>query len=86
MYIVTCTVYILYYNIIPHSASYNIEATTTCASRVSVLVGHRKKPNPPGIILYYIILYYIILYYIIPGGLGTPHEHVIGVPLKYGRF
>ena len=24
-------------------ASYNIAATTTCASRVSVLVGHRKK-------------------------------------------
>ena len=30
----------------PHSASYNIAATTTCASRVSVLVGHRKKTPP----------------------------------------
>ena len=30
----------------PHSASYNIAATTTCASRVSVLVGHRKRPPP----------------------------------------
>ena len=30
----------------PHSASYNIAATTTCASRVSVLVGHRKKAPP----------------------------------------
>ena len=28
----------------PHSASYNITATTTCASRVSALVGHRKRP------------------------------------------
>ena len=28
----------------PHSASYNIAATTTSASRVSVLVGHRKRP------------------------------------------
>ena len=28
----------------PHSASYNIAATTTCASRVSVLIGHRKRP------------------------------------------
>ena len=28
----------------PHSASYNITATTTCASRVSASVGHRKRP------------------------------------------
>ena len=28
----------------PHSASYNIAATTTCAGRVSALVGHRKRP------------------------------------------
>ena len=28
----------------PHSASYNIAATTTCASRVSASVGHRKRP------------------------------------------
>ena len=28
----------------PHSASYNIAATTTCASRVSALVGHGKRP------------------------------------------
>ena len=28
----------------PHSASYNIAATTTCASKVSALVGHRKRP------------------------------------------
>ena len=37
-------VYIYIY--IPHGASYNIAATTTCASRVSVLVGHRKKAPP----------------------------------------
>ena len=30
----------------PHSASYNITATTTCVSRVSALVGHRKRPPP----------------------------------------
>ena len=30
----------------PHSASYNIAATTTCVSRVSVLVGHRKRLPP----------------------------------------
>ena len=30
----------------PHSASYNIAATTTSASRVSVLVGHRKRAPP----------------------------------------
>ena len=30
----------------PHSASYNIAATATCASRVSALVGHRKRPPP----------------------------------------
>ena len=29
----------------PHSASYNIAATTTCASKVSVLVGHREKDH-----------------------------------------
>ena len=47
VYIVTCTVFILYYIIPPpHSASYNIAATTICASRVSVLVGHRKRPPP----------------------------------------
>ena len=28
----------------PHSASYNIAATITCASRVSALAGHRKRP------------------------------------------
>ena len=28
----------------PHSASYNITATTTCASRVSAPVGPRKRP------------------------------------------
>ena len=28
----------------PHSASYNITATITCASRVSTTVGHRKRP------------------------------------------
>ena len=28
----------------PHSASYNITATTTCVSTVSALVGHEKRP------------------------------------------
>ena len=28
----------------PHSASYNIAATATCASRVSAPVGYRKRP------------------------------------------
>ena len=36
-------IYIYIY--IPHSASYNIAATTTCASKVSVLVGHREKDH-----------------------------------------
>ena len=35
----------------PHSASYNIAATTTCANRVSVLVGHRKRPLPVQVIV-----------------------------------
>ena len=38
--------YIYIYIPPPHSASYNIAATTTCASRVSVLVGHRKRAPP----------------------------------------
>ena len=55
VYIVTCTVFRLVVYIVtctvytpppppPHSASYNIAATTTCASRVSVLADHRKRP------------------------------------------
>ena len=36
----------IYIYIPPHSASYNIAATTTCVSRVSVLVGHRKRLPP----------------------------------------
>ena len=28
----------------PHRASYNIAVTTACASRVSALVGHRRRP------------------------------------------
>ena len=39
-------IYIYIYIPPPHSASYNIAATITCASRVSVLVGHRKRPPP----------------------------------------
>ena len=48
--LVFCNLHCIYiYIYIPpppplHSASYNIAATTTCASSVSVPVGHRKRP------------------------------------------